>query len=251
MSLPMHLEHWNQLAQIAYPFLDSQAPTYGGDPLPSGFVLDAWIAVLAADWEPYRLHAIVAADTAATFVFRGTVSGDEVQAVVSWTGDAPYVGRVATGDHVAGIVAGAAARSAFEGLSATYACANAVIEPARVIPAAGLRVRSMAAGVGDPVAGAVVLREGHGVRITSSPGARPTVRVSGVPGAGKGVPCADPEDGVGCADVLLWLNGLGADALGASELVGGFGVDIVAEPAAHRLTISLGMSEDQLQCEGC
>lgn len=115
---------------------------------------------------------------------------------------------------------------------------SAPVEPALIYGQCKHRVTKLLATApgSTPAVNNVYLREGHNCQVTIVP-AGDIVKIAAVLGAGMGRDC-DPVPGkLQCYEVLLRINGLRADDNGAFILGGGDGVQVIPDPANHKIVI--------------
>jgi hypothetical protein len=127
---------------------------------------------------------------------------------------------------------------------------NAPVEQALVAAQCKHRVNELLATApgSTPAVNNVYFQEGHNCQVTIIP-ASDIVKIAAVLGAGEGKDC-DPVPGkLQCYEVLLRINGLRADDNGAFILGGGEGVQVIPDPANHRIIIK-GMTA-QLDDNAC
>ena len=243
-------------AQRRYPFVeDTSLMLAGGAMVPDDAVLD-FSAVFYAEAEEQAVLTSVEVIGAGpkTLVFTFTIGSTVLSFMVTDAAAFPYITSV----YLAGAYAGtcafgegviALASALVPGLYGTTAAP--VIEPALVTVQDRRRVNSvLGTKAGSvPVQGDIYIKEGYNCNVTLVKSAG-ILRIDGVRGAGKGLPCDKPPvTKLKCSDVFLRINGLTADDNGNFVMAAGPGLTLVSDPAAHKLTFKSAKPNNETTCK--
>lgn len=97
--------------------------------------------------------------------------------------------------------------------------------------------------------GTVTVQEKHNVQLALDPTTN-TMIISAILGAGEGILCEPPEDDkLLCNQVFLRINGLHAGESGDFQLLGGPGVEVIPDPANHRVIVRSKRNIEETVCK--
>jgi hypothetical protein len=124
------------------------------------------------------------------------------------------------------------------------------LQPALALTQHRHRVNSLLgdASGSTQITGDIYWEEGYNTRIELSEAAN-QLRISAVPGAGAGYPCARRDTTrPWCDDILLALNGVYGDGTGGIELRGGRGISVEPDPDNNRIIVRTRIHGAEIEC---